>query len=198
MTLRKSKLVILGAMALSLLSTGATQAQTTINFNSYAPGTPISSLDGVSFSLQGNPGPDGTPVIGIGFTGGLANTTSGNYPTAEDLTFDFSTPSLVSSFSVNEYDYNPSASWTAYSSTHALLGTGALDGTNWTTYTPDVADVSSLTFDNGLGSFRSWEFVVGDITFTPSAAGVPDGASTIGLLGFALVGLGVVRRKLNV
>jgi|ERR1043166_780792 hypothetical protein len=53
-------------------------------------------------------------------------------------------------------------------------------------------------FDNTLGS---WLFTAnqagGTFSFSSSNAALPDGGTTIAMLGLALVGLGAIRRKLN-
>ena len=55
-------------------------------------------------------------------------------------------------------------------------------------------------FDNTVGSYLfTANQAGGTFSFSSSqAAGVPDGGTTIALLGLALVGVGAVRRKLNV
>jgi hypothetical protein len=53
--------------------------------------------------------------------------------------------------------------------------------------------LSSVTFD-GIGG--AGEFLLDDITTGPGASSVPDGGSSIALLGLALTGLAALRRKL--
>jgi VPDSG-CTERM motif len=45
------------------------------------------------------------------------------------------------------------------------------------------------------GQTTLWFF--DDVSVNPTAVGVPDGGSTVSLLGFALLGLAALRRKLS-
>jgi hypothetical protein len=64
-------------------------------------------------------------------------------------------------------------------------------------YADDTINMDWQLGDIGPGQTvnLTYEYVIAE---TPAAAGVPDGASTLGLLGLALAGLGAVRRKLMV
>jgi len=71
----------------------------------------------------------------------------------------------------------------------------------YTEYTFNVTATSASTalqfdfFDINLSEGDAW--LLDDVSVNPAGVGVPDGGSTVSLLGFALLGLTAVRRKLR-
>jgi len=70
-------------------------------------------------------------------------------------------------------------------------------------YTEHILNVTGstastdLTFVLGYGGSAIVTWYLDDISVNPAGVGVPDGGSTVSLLGFALLGLAAVRRKLR-
>ena len=165
------KAALLIAAGLGLSPFGAF-AQTTIDFTTLPSGTQISAQyasEGVNFALQNAPGVFAVPAIGGSpYLGGLSNSPTGVYPTFKYLNFNFTTPVSIESFSFNNYGSNGTSTYSAFSSSGTLLGSGNL-GSQSVINSPtlialDLSNVSELQFYNGANS-GNWEFVVGSITY---------------------------------
>jgi hypothetical protein len=187
-------------MALALFLAGAGQATAgdiNIDFGTYSAGTPISSLDGITFTTYGGPGPGGTPVIGIDFPGGLSNSVTGNYPSSQILDFAFSTPVSNVSFFMDNYGDNPGATYSAYGPGMTLLETGSTESSSeGAAFTLSASGITDLQWNNFYGGFgESWEFVI--MTFSATTS-VPE-PSTVTLMGLGVAGVAAFalrRRKL--
>ncbi|MGH7024584.1 MAG: PEPxxWA-CTERM sorting domain-containing protein [Caulobacteraceae bacterium] len=181
--------------ALGLLITGASSANaTTIDFGSYASGTPLTSLDGITFSLMGGPDSDGPPLIGFADAPpmGLSNSTNPDYPTAEILNFAFSSPVSDVSFYFNDYGSNGSGStYEAFGASDNLLETGTLTGQAGTVDNILTASgITDIQFSNNTGGDSNWYFAVTSLTI----GSVPEPATwALVLAGF--FGLGAALRR---
>ena len=98
-----------------------------------------------------------------------------------------------------------STSYYSYASIAAFTGPFAGIGTPLTSLSlvggGDVLTTGSLPFNGSTNTFTLTQKVVitqtgGSSQVTATLAGVPDGGSTIALLGVSLLGIGVIRRKL--
>ena len=162
---------ILAALALLLCTAGQVQASVSINFDSYATGTPLTSLDGITFSLVGGPDASGPPLIGFDSSEprGLSNSTNPDYPTANILDFAFSSPVSGVSFGFNNYGDNGATYYQAFDSMGVLLESGPLHMySSGEITTLGASGIADLQFNNGTGGASSWYFVVTSIDFTPS------------------------------
>jgi hypothetical protein len=183
---------LVAAAVATLSGVGAAHA-TMIDFTTFAQDTPISSLDGITFSTYGGPGTAGTPLIGLlGFPpGGLVNSTTpssvafNNYPTSEFLQFSFGSPVSGVSFLFNNQGDNGVSSVTAYDSMGNVLENVGLGFTSPGDVVLSASGISKLVFDNGSGGGSNWVFDVSTVTFSS----VPE-PSTWAMMGLGFVALG--------
>jgi len=165
---------------------------TTIDFQAYATGTALTSLDGITFSLVGGPDSAGSPLIGYDDIPprGLSNSTNPNYPTANILDFSFSAPVSGVSFYFNNYGDNGTSYYEAFNSAGTRLESGNVSSDlGYANVVLTASGIKDLQFNNGYPSSESWYFVVPSITFSMSAVPEPSSWSLLAL-GFA--GLGFV------
>jgi len=202
--LSKKLLGGLFAAALTHLSCISGHAQL-VNFGAMTAGTPVTTQfasEGLTFSLvdtTNNIG-DGvdalfTPEIGIDYPNGISNSPTGNYPTADELNFKFTSPATVDSFTFDNYGDNGSSTWTALSSSDVVLGTGNVGDDQGSLTTINLSNVSTLQFSSNEGS-GSWEYVVDNITY--SEAAVPEPSTWAMMLGGSILLVVWQRRKIRV
>lgn len=180
--------------AVATLSGVSAAHATMIDFTTYALDTPISSLDGITFSTYGGPGTAGTPLIGLLSypPGGLVNSTTpstvafNNYPTSEFLQFSFGSPVSGVSFLFNNQGGNGASIVTAYNSMGNILEDVGLGYISPGDVVLSASGISKLVFDNGSGGTSSWVFDVSTITFS---GGVPE-PSTWAMMGLGFAALG--------
>ncbi len=195
------RIVFAVGTAAALLTAGLANA-TTIDFSALAPGTAVNNqYAGVVFSLQGGADSSGSPLTQNTFNGdgitALSNSNSGDYPTSDAVVASFSTGAHNVSFTFDNYGDNtgqPGSSYSAYDAANNLISTGSLSSVSgFQLISVAGSGITNLTISNGFGESRSWEFGIGQLSFT---AGVPEPA-TWGLMlaGFAMTGLAARRRR---
>ncbi len=159
----------------------------------YAYGTAISTLPGATVSLVAGPGPGGAPTIGNWGYQALGNSVTGNYPTGQEIDFNFAGPTSGISFTFDNYGNNTGYGDSSYY---------AYDGATLVT-SGDISDLSSglnlvtvagsgiteLQVTNGSGGAHSWYYGIGEISYSVSAPGPVPGAGLAGLAALALAGL---------
>lgn len=178
------------AAAAAMAATAAGAAPTTIDFSTFADGTPVSSVGPVGFSLYGGQA-GGTPLVSDYWVGDqiqMNNSPSGQYPTSEGIEITFAGGANNVSFTFN--NYGPSGSFeSAYSGATQVDNQTIGYNCAWSFCTVNVSgsDITSLYIDNNNGGY-SWEFGVGSLSYNA----VPEPASWalmligVGALGGAL------------
>ncbi len=164
----------------------------TIDFAALPGGTAVTTqYPGVVFSLQGGTFSAGDPVVAFG---GLSNTASGNYPTANFLNASFTAPASDVSFTFENYGNNGASAYFAYDSNNVLLTSGNLfNVANFSLVTVNASNVALLQFSNGTNGSSNGQFAVGQLSFNGA---VPEAATWAMLIaGFGLVGATMRRRR---
>jgi len=196
------KKILLASLATGLMMiglTGMASADTSVDFTTLAQGTPVTNqYEGVTFSLNGGPGPAGAPVTATNFwPQGLTNTTTGDYPTNSQLLITFSAPASNVSFTFDNAGGPNGSFYNAYDSASNLLQTGVLDTSDYQSsfglVTLSSSNVSEIVLDNNSGGYSSWEFSIGALNFS-EAAPVPEPATML-LFGTGIAGLAAVGRR---
>jgi outer membrane lipase/esterase len=165
------------ATSLVILTPPSIQAQTTVDFNNLPYGTPVTTqyaAEGITFATETSGNTLGTAAItSIDWdTKGVSNSATGDYPTTEFLNLNLATPTKVVSFYFDDEGNSGASTYTAFSSTHTVLGTGNLDNVNGT-ITINLSGVSEIQFSNGRTGLTSYfEYDVDAITFGISAFSV--------------------------
>jgi hypothetical protein len=90
-----------------------------------------------------------------------------------------------------------SVSWGALTVTSGLTPTGIHPYTEFTRTVPALSPTTALQFQFSDPNLTSNTYYLDDISVNPAGVGVPDGGLTVSLLGFALLGVAVLRRKLH-
>jgi PEP-CTERM motif len=183
---------LFAAATLLLLTTGAADA-TTIDFTTYPLNTPITTVDGVTFTLYGGPGPGGTAVTGSFGNPALGNSPDGEYPTSQGIAITFSTPVDDVSFVFSNYgdndDFGPSVELAFAGATQTDFQD--IGNCNGCTVSVVGNDITTLYLDNGSDSVYSWEFGLYQLDFTSA---VPE-PLTLSLFGAGLLGAAGMRRR---
>jgi hypothetical protein len=187
------------ALGVALTVSSVTKAATTtINFADY-DGENLTSLDGVTFSLGGGPGPGGPPCVCSFGTAAMGNSANGAYPTSAYLQVTFADPANDVSFSFNNFGYAPEgypvgsgSYFDAFSLGDDLISSGYIGDICPTSGggTVDVPgnEISLLELNNNTDGRGDWEFGVYSLTFTPA----PEPAS-LALLSAGVAVLALVR-----
>jgi len=181
---------------LGLFSLRAAHASYIVDFSTMTPGTQLTNqyaAQGLIISTESN-GEIGPAAIGTACPGGLANSTSGGYPTEGRLDFNFTSPVTLDAFFFTNYGDNslqdgPSY-YMAYDAAHNLLDAGLLNAVEDSSVVLNAANVSLLQIDNGTTNLNhNWEFIVGSISYTA----VPE-PTTLVLAGLSGLGMLAFRR----
>ena len=90
-----------------------------------------------------------------------------------------------------------SVSWGALSVTSGLTPPGIHPYTEFMFTVPALSPTTALEFQFSDPNITSNTYYLDDISVNPAGVGVPDGGSTVSLLGCALLGLVALRRKLR-
>jgi hypothetical protein len=194
----KNKLALLFAALLST-ATMSYAAPVQIDFRGYTPGTALSEVDGITFTVKGGPGPSGTPVIDDWGSNGLSNSTSGDYPTGAILDIAFGGDARDVKFSVDNYGGSGSY-YSAFDMSGNLLETGVFGINGGGDFSLTSANITNLQLNNASGGDYNWLFSLmaldADVT-ARSSSEVPEPA-TVALFGLGLAGISVLRRKRKV
>ena len=167
---------ILAGSIVALALGQAQAAAVNIDFSQYAPGTAISSLQGVTFAVEGN-GPNGTPEISFWGNNGLSNSTSGNYPTGNILDFKFAGTASDIAFAFQNYGSGNGSFYTAYGAGNTVLGTGVIDNQSFVNLS--YSGVTELQLNNNVGN-SNWIFDVR--SFSANVSAVPESSNAMMLL----------------
>jgi len=188
------------AAVVGLFSISAVHASY-IDFSSVTPGTQITNqyaAQGVTITTKDANGSISNAAIAAApYSGGLANSTSGTYPTTEWLDFNFTDPVTLNSFTFNNYGDNADAGagdspsyYNAYDAAHTLIDSGFINTVQGSSVVLNRANVSMLQINNGTTAVgNNWEFIVGSISYTA----IPE-PTTLVLAGLSGLGLLAFRR----
>jgi hypothetical protein len=203
----------LAAAAAALLFSSAIVAPAvaqsyTADFTTLADATVVTDqFQGLTFSLTGGEAGAGAPLASTRWAGvmELNNSPSGDYPTSTLLTAAFGRNASAISFSYNNYGtgdagHRGDSFYTAYDALGRVVTTGSLNGLDYGSGPVTVLgkNIRSLVFSNNAGADSSWEFGMRDMSYTLSAAGVPEPATwALMIMGFGAVG-GAMRRRQSV
>ncbi len=191
--------LLFSAGAIALLTAVAAPAYaTTIDFSTLPLYTPVTTqFPGVTFSLIGGPGPDNAPVTGSFGSYGLGNSPTGDYPTTETLNIAFASGVKNLSFTFDNFGSNSEFGPSTYSAygKSGLISTGNIASLccGYDPVSVFGSGITDLMIGNGSGGNYSWEFGVGQVSYT---SGVPEASTWVMMLaGFA--GLGFVGYRRN-
>ncbi|MBV8667436.1 MAG: PEP-CTERM sorting domain-containing protein [Burkholderiaceae bacterium] len=174
----------------------ACAAPISIDFTGFAGDTPISSMDGLTFAVEGGgPGPNGTPATlasnwggGNGSSyGGLSNSVNGDYPTGPILDVMFN--GLASNVSFTFNNIGDSGTFVQALSGSTVIETDSIGTLNVAPFTMSSSGITELQFNNNTGGNSDWIFAVGSLS-----ANVPEPASML-LVGLGMAGLAFSRRR---
>jgi len=186
--------VLFAALFMSLVSTSGFAA--TYDFSTLTSGTSVTTqYAGVSFSLAGGVS-SGTPTVA---NGGIANSTTTDYPTADQLiaTFDYAVENV--SFNFENYGNNSSYGgtiWQAFDASNSLLGSGSLaSAAGELTSLLSLTGITSLILDNNLTGRDSWIFALETLSFDKASVSAVPVPAAIWFMGSGLLGLAGFNRK---
>lgn len=198
----KKQLALLVAAGFAAAVTAQAQSTITYNLAALPPSTLVyNSGDGVWTVGTENGGvySPGASTASLGWPapGGIANTTTGDYPTTTGLEFIFASPVTLDSFGFNNWGENDTSYFTAYDSSHNILATANIGGAAFSsggTDTVNLPGVSEIVFDNGTGGSYSWELGVTSLTVDTTVTPTPE-PGTISLAGLGGVAMLLLRRR---
>ena len=164
-------MIKIGLFSVALLvSSSIAQANTVaIDFLTYKPGTAISSLEGVSFSLVGSgPGLKGIPETGQVGNHGLSNSTTGGYSTNNilEVNFDGMLASDVN-FNFDNFGYpfgGRGRSFVDLYGTGGLLGSMSLGTHEGSAVDLPYSNISYLLFNNNSNGAYNWIFFIDNLS----------------------------------
>jgi hypothetical protein len=115
-------------------------------------------------------------------------------------------PAGTSGTLIDGFRYTSIAPCTLAAGTYTIGGFYGAFSNDFSLFSASITGVSGVSYGGSRSAF-GFMFPTGDILPEPNGyfgpnfqfttAGVPDGGSTVSLLGFALLGLAALRRKLN-
>ncbi len=158
-----------------------------IDFTVYPHQTQISYISGISFSLWDN----GDIYVGIPRTesdewgpGYLSNSTTGDYPTANILRFDFDSPASDISFLYDNYGSGSPGGggdsfYQALDSSGTVLETGSLNGLSGSLVSLTSSNVKSVLINN---TENNWQIAVQTLSADIGASAIPEPGSAFSLL----------------
>lgn len=195
----RHKLSFTSAIFVGFMLGQSAQAGTVdINFGSFGYGASVSSVDGVSASLSGGPGPTTDPTVNYH---GLTNSTTAEYPTANILTLTFM-EGLASNTTTVFQNYGMNASgpgatmMSFYDAGRKLISSFYVADQRGESRTFAASGVKYIDFDNGTNGTSNWMFSVNSLsaTVTPVAA-VPGPEAGAGLGALALGGVAIYLKR---
>lgn len=185
--------VIALAFVFSAVTLSSSVSSATIDFSQYTNGTPITSINGVNFSLVGGSGNGYTPTV---YNGQLYSNPFGAflYPSANHLIIDFATSVTLNSITVqNAGLYDNILSFYGDGKTLLeLINTTQAYGNRYT-YVLDLAGVTSIDYSNNQNG--RWESIA-NISYTPSAVPEPNSIALLSS-GLLLILFYSIKHKLN-
>jgi len=190
------KLLLATTISLAFLaSTSALSAS--YDFSTLSSGTNVTNqYAGTTFSLAGGGTTSGSPTVNHG---GITNSTTGAYPTADQLVVDFDYAVENVSFNFNNLGNNASFGgtiWSAYDASNTLLGSGSLSSASGELFSLGLAGITSIIWDNNLTGRSSWIFSLKSLSFDASVTPVPVPAALFMFVP-AILGFFGFRRKLQ-
>jgi hypothetical protein len=193
------KMFSLIAAIATLATASAFAGPVHVDFSGLSAGTVVTARGGIAFDMFGGPVASNAPTVN--WEGMLTNSaTAGAYPTASVLRATFDGVASGVSFSFYNAGWGGSGRgasfYSAFDALGNLLETGSLApaASSVTGFTLSSSGIRSLEFNNNSGGASSWWFGLTSIDATDVGAAVPE-PGTMALVGLALLGLGVSRRR---
>lgn len=190
--MKKISSLLAGSFA-ALAMAQAQAAAVNIDFTTFGPGVSISSLQDVSFAVQGV-GTTGTPATDTWWGPGLTNSTTGAYPTGSILDIKFDGAASDIAFGFNNYGCCNGSFYTAIGSHGAVLGTGLIDSYQGSMVNLGYTGVEELQLSNNGSAY--WMFTLTSLSANVSA--VPESSNALMMLaGAGLLAAAARRRSLK-
>lgn len=138
--------------SLFLAAASLSAQATTIDFRNLPASTPVTDqYEDFTASLSGG-NASGAPVIDS-YRGGLSNSPTSYYPTAQFLNIEFSSAVDQLSFIFQTHGFNGRHAWFTYDANNQLLETGALSTGNLISASQfGSSGISTVSFSNGYAT----------------------------------------------